>query len=454
MTRREILKLLAAYGFVSLTPLEATALGGKRVVIVGAGTAGLLCLSLLKKLSSSLSITVIAPNQHHIYQAGQTFMAAGLMNEKEMTQPTKKFLAGTHWVKQGVKNFEPEKSTVVCEDGQRVGYDYLIVATGLRYNYEGIKGLSEKVLGSKGIASVYLNNLREGSVKGGHDTKVWFEKIRQAASKQKVKVLFCNPHGAIKCGGVSSSIIYLLMDYLKGNSPSQGDDVTSNVEVIFTKPGTRIFGVDEYNKVLVETSKAYGVKTKFNHVIHSIDIHRKVAYFEHTYQAKGAYDEDFDEYEMITKKDEVQMAYDFIHIVPPMQAVKALSRSTLAKQSGLQVGYCEVDSKSLQHKRYNNVFALGDCAAVPLGKTAAAAKYQAKVLINNLMAQMKEGVKASFDGYSACPIKLGYQKVLFAEFDYEGYTHKEIENPQEPRESLFKYDLQTLPKLYWQTLQG
>ena len=35
-------------------------------------------------------------------------------------------------------------------------------------------------------------------------------------------------------------------------------------------------------------------------------------------------------------------------------------------------GFVDVDGKTLQHVRYNNVFSLGDCSNVPTSKTAAA----------------------------------------------------------------------------------
>lgn len=38
-----------------------------------------------------------------------------------------------------------------------------------------------------------------------------------------------------------------------------------------------------------------------------------------------------------------------------------------------EAGFVEVDQSSMQHIRYNNVFAIGDCSASPNSKTAAAA---------------------------------------------------------------------------------
>ncbi|HIC44864.1 MAG TPA: NAD(P)/FAD-dependent oxidoreductase [Sulfurimonas sp.] len=452
MTRREIIKLLMAYGLASLVDLQASELKGKKIVIVGAGTGGLICVALFKQLSPHLELVVIAPNDKHIYQAGQTFIAAGLMKEEEIVFPTKVFLKDTKWIKESVKSFEPDSNYVLCEDNQKVFYDYLIVAMGLEYNYEKIKGLKKEDIGSNGITSVFLNDLKEGSFKGATYTAAWFESIREKAEKQKVKVLFTHPYGAIKCGGASTSIMSLLVDYLKGNSPKGGKDLSTNVELIFAKPGTKIFGVGKYNEVLMENASFLGIKIKFNHVLHEVDIKNKLAFFEHKYKVKGMYDEDFDEWEIISKQKEVSLSYDFIHITPPMQAVSVLSKSKLAKKQGLQVGYCEVDRSSLQHIRYENVFSVGDSAAVPLGKTSAAAASHAKIAVQNILNIIKKEKFINFDGYSSCPIKLSYKKVLFTEFNYEGYTEYKIKNPKQARMSLFRYDLEDLPKLYWKSI--
>jgi NADH dehydrogenase FAD-containing subunit len=47
-------------------------------------------------------------------------------------------------------------------------------------------------------------------------------------------------------------------------------------------------------------------------------------------------------------------------------------------------GYVDVDKESLQHKKYPNIFAIGDCTNLPTSKTAAAVAAQGQILFNNL----------------------------------------------------------------------
>lgn len=63
-------------------------------------------------------------------------------------------------------------------------------------------------------------------------------------------------------------------------------------------------------------------------------------------------------------------------------------------------GFIEVDETSLRHKRYANVFALGDVIATTNAKTAAAVRKQAPVVAVNVLASLdgSEPV-AAYDGY-------------------------------------------------------
>lgn len=67
-------------------------------------------------------------------------------------------------------------------------------------------------------------------------------------------------------------------------------------------------------------------------------------------------------------EDEITVKYDLLHAVPPMRAPDVIAKSALAAATG----YVDVDQYTLQHNKFANVFALGDCANVPTSKTAAA----------------------------------------------------------------------------------
>lgn len=59
-----------------------------------------------------------------------------------------------------------------------------------------------------------------------------------------------------------------------------------------------------------------------------------------------------------------------LHAVPPMSAPDALTR---CKQLINEAGFVDVNQSTLQHKKYQNVFAIGDSSGSPNSKTAASA---------------------------------------------------------------------------------
>lgn len=61
--------------------------------------------------------------------------------------------------------------------------------------------------------------------------------------------------------------------------------------------------------------------------------------------------------------------YDFLHVTPPMSSLDVVKESPLVDGAG----FVDVDKYTLQHVKYANVFAIGDCTNAPTSKTAAAA---------------------------------------------------------------------------------
>lgn len=60
--------------------------------------------------------------------------------------------------------------------------------------------------------------------------------------------------------------------------------------------------------------------------------------------------------------------YEMLHVTPPMSPPDVLKTSPVADAAG----WVDVDRDTLQHKRYPNVFGIGDCTNLPTSKTAAA----------------------------------------------------------------------------------
>ena len=79
------------------------------------------------------------------------------------------------------------------------------------------------------------------------------------------------------------------------------------------------------------------------------------------------------------------------------------------------------DTGTVRHRRYGNVFGLGDVNGTPRGKTAATVKKSAPIVAHNLV-EVIAGREPSqtFDGYTSCPLIVRESSAMLIEFDYEG----------------------------------
>jgi sulfide:quinone oxidoreductase len=69
--------------------------------------------------------------------------------------------------------------------------------------------------------------------------------------------------------------------------------------------------------------------------------------------------------------------------------------------------------------RYPEVFALGDVAGVPKGKTAASVKWQVPVVEDHIVADIAGAVGTqTYDGYTSCPLITRVGQAMLVEFDY------------------------------------
>ncbi|NWF66965.1 MAG: NAD(P)/FAD-dependent oxidoreductase [Campylobacterales bacterium] len=426
LTRREALKLLGiGSGALLLTPSESSAAtraeassAKGKIVIVGGGAAGITVAAQLSNKLSNPDITLIAPNEIHLYQPGQTLIAAGLWKESDIQDKNANYMpSNVKWVKDKVAQFDAAGKKVVTSKGEAISYDYLVIATGIEYAYEKIEGLSADKIGSHGVASIYLNDLDKGTAVGA--IKCWeqLQAFGDKAKKEKVVGLFSDGLTPIKCGGAPKKIQYLTDGYLR----KLGGTARDNATLDFYTPGEKMFGVPEFHDAIVKQYEARKMKFFYSHKLKAVDTDKQVAIFEKTSKVQGKYDELLKEYEMIEQKENVEIKFDLLHVVPPMKAPEVVKNSDFSFKKGSAAGFgaVEVDKHTLQHLRYKEVFGIGDVIGVPVGKTGGSVRKQAPVLVENLIAVMEgKEPKAQYHGYTVCPLITGYGTVMMAEFDY------------------------------------
>lgn len=423
LTRRDALKILglSSTAFM-LNPTLAKAdekkpkanSKGARILIVGGGAAGCTMANYLTNNIENPKITIIEPNPQSIrYQPGQTLIGAGVWTVGAIMKESADFFpSDAKWIKDSVAEFDPDNNKVKTAKGQTVEYDYMVLATGLQLNYDAIEGLNKEMIGSRGLTSVYF---ADGA------TKTWgvMQEFINKAKNSEAQGLFTHPNTPIKCGGAPKKMIFLTRSRLL----EAGGNAWKNATLTFLPNGGSMFGVPEYSDAIYEQFKEKDLKYKMKHNLVAIDADAKKATFDHHYSVKGEYDKDLEEYEMIPKTEKVTLDYDFIHITPPQSAPDVVKNSPLSWQKGSasKGGWAEVHKETLQHRRFPNVFALGDVAGIPMGKTGGSVRQQYPVCGDNLISVMngKEPTR-KYAGYTVCPLITEIGSVMLLEFNWTG----------------------------------
>lgn len=109
-----------------------------RVVIIGGGFGGLWAAKALK--NKPVSVTLIDRKNHHCFQPLLYQVATAVLSPGEIASPLRRILYRARNIEVilgEVKDFDLTTRQVCLEDGDRIDFDYLIVAAGARHSYFG-----------------------------------------------------------------------------------------------------------------------------------------------------------------------------------------------------------------------------------------------------------------------------------------------------------------------------
>ena len=185
--------------------------------------------------------------------------------------------------------------------------------------------------------------------------------------------------------------------------------------------------------------KKYGATVDFFHNLVAVDGPAKKA----TFEVK----------EPDAEPRRVEVEFDMIHVTPPQTAPDFIRVSPLADAAG----WVDVDQATLRHKTYENVWSLGDVMNAPNAKTAAAARKQAPVVADNIVADMRgRSAVAQYDGYGSCPLTVERGKIVLAEFGYGGALKPSFPSwlidGTKPSRAAWLLKEKFLPPIYWQAM--
>ena len=387
------------------------------VVIVGGGAAGISVAASLKMRRPGIEIAIIDPADIHYYQPGWTMVGGGIFDAASTAKTMASLIpAGVHWIKSAVAAFEPQNNAVILDGCRVVKYDRLVVCPGLKLNWAGVEGLVE-TLGKNGVTSNYRYDLAPYTWQLVKDMRAG-------------KAVFTQPPMPIKCAGAPQKALYLSGDHWFRNGR------LGAIDIDFYNAGGVLFGVKEYVPALEGYMARYGAGLHFFHNLKRIDGPAKKAWFEVK--------------KPDTAPEEVEVEFDMIHVVPPQVAPDFIRVSPLADAAG----WVDVDQATLRHKTYENIWSLGDVMNAPNAKTAAAARKQAPVVAENIVADMRGlSPRAQYDGYGSCPLTVEKGKIVLAEFGYGGKLLPSFPSwmidGTKPSRAAWLLKEKVLPPVYW-----
>ncbi len=349
----------------------------KKIVILGAGTAGTMMANKLRNAldKEEWKITIVDQFKTHYYQPGFLFIPFGIYNKEDVIKPKADFIpAGVNMIYSPIDRVDAEANSVHLDGGQVLNYDFLIIATGTKTYPEETPGLKDK-LWYKEIFDFYTV---EGAVALQKFFKGW----------EGGKLVMAITELPYKCPVAPLEFVFLADAYFTEIG------IRDKVDISYVTPMPGAFTKPIATKMLSELLEEKNIK-----VIPDF-------YIEHV---------DNDEKKLVSY-DEKEVPFDVLTVVPMNMGDEMIERSGL----GDDMNFVPTDKETLQSTQHENIFVLGDASNIPTSKAGSVAHFAAEILFENLMSAIEgRPLHAKFDGHANCYIETGHGKGALIDFNYE-----------------------------------
>jgi sulfide:quinone oxidoreductase len=349
----------------------------KKLLILGAGTAGTMMVNKMHKLldRDEWKITVVDQYRTHYYQPGFLFIPFGIYNKQDVIKPKHDFFPpGVEVIYQPIDKIEAENNTVLLENGKVLQYDYLVIATGTETRPDETPGLKEE-LWYKDIFDFYTV---EGAVALQKKLKEW----------EGGDLVMCITELPYKCPVAPIEFVCLAEAFFTEHG------IRDKVNITYVTPMPGAFTKPVATKMLSELLQDKNIKVIPDFYLERVDNENK----------------------KLISFDEQEIPFDLLTIVPVNMGSEMIARSGL----GDDMNYVPTDKHTLQSTQFENIFVLGDASNIPTSKAGSVAHFAAEILVENLMSAIEgRPMTAKFDGHANCYIETGYGKGALIDFNYE-----------------------------------
>ncbi|WKZ61180.1 MAG: FAD/NAD(P)-binding oxidoreductase [Cyclobacteriaceae bacterium] len=351
----------------------------KNILILGAGTAGtMMANKLYKNLNKDLwRITIIDKDEAHYYQPGFLFIPFGIYKPEDVVKPKRKFLPeGVDFRINEAAKIKAESNLVIMQDGSMIPYDILIIATGTTPVPEETEGLKDKLW----YTDIFDFYTYEGTTRLAKKLETW----------QGGNLVINLAETIIKC-------------------PVAPLEFTFLADAYFTEKGIR----DKVNITYVTPLSGAFTKPKTTALLNNLMAEKKINVVPDFYLQRVDNDR-----KVLISYDEHEVPFDLLISVPVNKGDQVVEASKMGDEDGLN--FIPTDKHTLQSKKRENIFVIGDATNLPTSKAGSVAHFEAEILLENILSYINgQPLEAKFDGHANCFIETGYGKGTLIDFNYD-----------------------------------
>ncbi|WP_432562628.1 NAD(P)/FAD-dependent oxidoreductase [Kineococcus sp. SYSU DK003] len=382
------------------------------VLIVGAGNAGISLAARLLR-DGARDVAIVEPSPVHRYRPLLNYVGTGHAAPPDVERPTGSVIpAGCRWIQDAVETVHAQARTVRTRRGADLTYGTLVLCPGMREDWAATPGLQDAytagwagstyVPSSAPLVWPALRNVREGSV------------------------VFTVPPEPAPCGPTALKPALTACDHWRRRG------VLPDLDVTVVLPEAQPLGVAGADEHLEAVFAAYGVTVVRRARVDSVDpVLRSVDVATPTGTRRLDH-----------------LAY--AHVVPHYRAPEWITRSGLGEAS--PAGLVDVDPTTLRSRHHQDVWALGDAAALATRSSGGALRKQVKVLAHNLAAAAAGRRLRSYDGYTVMPVTTSRTQLMLVQADRRRPRPLPLPDPFAPRRSAWWFDRHVLPQVYFRRL--
>jgi sulfide dehydrogenase [flavocytochrome c] flavoprotein subunit len=355
MNRRDFVKAASAATAVGLVGVPHLALGAaKKVVVVGGGTAGATAAKYIKRLDSSIDVTVVEPNETYYtcYFSNEVLAGERTLESLRVNYDGLK-AHGITMVFDSATGIDAEKKVVKTAGGKELPYDRCVVAPGIELLYDKIEGYSKDAVDKLPHAW-----------KAGEQTKILRGQLEAMADGGTVVIVA--PDNPYRCPPGPYERASQIAIYLKANKP-KSKVIILDSKSKFSKQGLFIQAWDKFFPGMIEWRPGPDA------AVVKVDAGAMTA--------------------ETSFGDTIDAAV--LNVIPPQRAGAVAQVSGLADEKG----WCPVDGTTFESTKAKGVHVIGDaCIAGAMPKSAYAANSQAKVCAAAVVA-MLNGTEVGVPSY-------------------------------------------------------